>query len=257
MKRRRRRAFTADDGASAGSGEHFITGNGQGCLYRGQNLSTTACQRQAITTFDLASLAAAAAAARLSGSGYRDDFERRQFAFGVAHGHIFALTEKMIGEAEAGVLLVERLAEFEAPIRAAAPAGAMHKQPARLVVAPEAAREIFAAMRLPRLRVDLALSRQRRDEFVAMPNRALGERLRAGGVQGHFAQWGHGFPPQPSCAATAARALTSRKLKPRATAARASHGPSCAPAGRPACRRDAGSCRARRECRASRRPPRR
>src|SRR6185437_5077297 len=108
----------------------------------------------------------------------RDDLERRQFAFGVAHRDVFAIAESVIAETKAGFRFVKGCAEFEAPVGAAAPAWAMHEQAALVaVVAPEAARETFAAMRLPRLRVDLAVLRQRRDEFVAVPRRALGKRL--------------------------------------------------------------------------------
>ena len=170
----------------------------------------------AISLFSIAAAPFAAAARDPAGAGMmrlwrrlgdarllrnRRHLERHQIPLQLPQRDIFAGAERMVGEAEAVFLVLQRFAQFERPTGAAAAAGAVDEQAAHLrLIGPEAAHETFAAMRLPRLPIDLALLRQRRDERVAVADRALGMGLGAGGVQGDRLQLAHAptfLPPEP------------------------------------------------------------
>src|SRR5262249_27000831 len=126
-------------------------------------------------------------------AGDADHTEGQKFALLLAHRHILADLEGVVAEAKALLLRVVPASAFpfERPGRSARAAGVMNKEAAQGgLVGPEAVGETFAAVLLPGFEIDVAVGRQRRDEIVAVTDRAIGEFLRAGGVQRHLAQWG-------------------------------------------------------------------
>src|SRR5271154_6482007 len=99
----------------------------------------------------------------------------------------------MISEAETFLLRVflPSPLPLEGPGRAAGAAGMMDEEAAqRRLVAPEAVGETFATVLLPGFEIDVAVAGQRGDEIIAVPDRAIGEFLRACGVQRHLVQRG-------------------------------------------------------------------
>src|SRR5271163_2582900 len=104
--------------------------------------------------------------------------EGQKLAVLVAQRRVLADLEGVVAEAEAFLLLFVLASPlpFEGPGRGAAAAGMMDEEAAhRGLIAPKPMSETFAAMLLPGLKIDAAIGGQRRDEIIAVPDRAIGE----------------------------------------------------------------------------------
>src|ERR1700722_617728 len=120
-----------------------------------------------------------------------DHAEGQKLALLVAHRHVLADLEGVVAEAETFLLrfVLASTLPLERPGRAAAAAGVIDEEAAqRGLIAPEAMGETFAPMLLPGFEIDVAIGGQRRDEIITVPDRAIGEFLRARGVQRHLSQ---------------------------------------------------------------------
>src|ERR1700722_10470076 len=122
-----------------------------------------------------------------------DHPEGQKLALLFAHRHVLADLEGVVTEAKAFLLrfVLTSPLPLEGPGRAATAAGVIDEEAAqRGLIAPEAMGETFAPMLLPGFEIDVAIGGQRRDEIIAVPDRAFREFLRARYVQRHLSQRG-------------------------------------------------------------------
>src|SRR3974390_610960 len=115
----------------------------------------------------------------------RDDLKRVHRTVFAADRDVFAGTENVRTEAAAALVVLSCVGVvIEEPASDLGPVRVVYHLPDLILLAcPEAAHAAMRAVPLPLLAIDMAIRRERRNEFIAVPRRALRKLLRAGEIE--------------------------------------------------------------------------